>query len=208
MKTTKPKNIKLDIYKALTFNQLIVWGLVAAFVLVTIIQQVNTKKLIQQTLSQVLVVDQNGEVLPLKWMQRLNNINIEIKDHLEKFHTYFYNYDAYNVEKSIERALWLGDKSVEQLYLKRRNDGWFNRVKMYGIKQEIEIDPENIKISGSNEPFAFEVTLTLCITQDSRVVKYRFVTSGNIIFVNKNYPLNPHGFLITNFSELNRQELK
>lgn len=204
----KTKNPKLDIYKFLTLNNLVVWGLVVAFVIVSFMQQVHTKKLIQETLSKVLIVDQNGEVLPLKWMERLDNIKIEIKDHLDRFHTYYYQYDSYNVDKSLEKALWLADKSAEQLYLKRRNDGWFNKVKMYNIKQEINIDPNDIKISGNNEPFTFEVTATLTITQDNNSVKYRFRTTGNIVFVSRNYPLNPHGFLITRFSELDRQEIE
>jgi len=56
----------------------------------------------------------------MKWMQRDENIKVEIKDHLEKFHTYFYQYDAFNVEKSLEKSLWFGGNSIEQLYIKRK----------------------------------------------------------------------------------------
>jgi hypothetical protein len=153
-------------------------------------------------------MDTNGEVIPMKWMQRDENIKVEIKDHLEKFHTYFYQYDAFNVEKSLEKSLWFGDNSIEQLYIKRKNDGWYTKVSNYGIKQTIEILPENIEVQGNNEPYSFRVKAILSITQDEQTVRYSFETTGLIIFVSRNYPLNPHGLLITRFAELNRNEIK
>ena len=202
------KNPKIDIYKFLFINRLVVWALLIAFVAASVVFGISIKSLYTKQLNTVLVIDSNGEVVPMKWMDRLDNIKIEIADHLERFHTFFYAYDPYNVEKNLERSLWYGDKSIEQLYIKRSNDGWFNKVKLYGIVQRIEIKPEDITINGTNEPFSFLVKATITITQDKQVVKYYFETIGNIVFVNRNYPLNPHGLLITNFSEINRQEVK
>jgi len=48
----------------------------------------------------------------MKWMQRDENIKVEIKDHLEKFHTYFYQYDAFNVEKKPGKIFVVGDNSI------------------------------------------------------------------------------------------------
>jgi hypothetical protein len=202
------KNPKVDIYKSLFVNRLLVLALLGAFAFACIIFSISLKSLYTKQLDTVLVLDHTGEVIPMKWMQRDENIIIEIKDHLYRFHEFFYSYDAFNVEKNIEKALWYGDKSVEQLYLKRSNDGWFNRVKMYNINQSIEIKPENILIKGNDEPYSFKVGVIVTIQQDKQVVKYYFETSGNIIFVNRNYPLNPHGLLITNFAELNKQEIE
>jgi hypothetical protein len=199
---------KLDIYKTLIVNRLVVWGLVTAFIVSSAIFAFSLNNLYSRQLNTVLVLDSNGEVIPMKWMQRDENIKVEIKDHLEKFHTYFYQYDAFNVEKSLEKSLWFGDNSVEQLYIKRKNDGWYTKVSTYGIKQTIEILPENIEIEGNKEPYSFRVKAILSITQDEQTVRYSFETTGLIIFVNRNYPLNPHGLLITRFAELNRNEIK
>ena len=199
---------KIDIYKTLIINRLVVWGLLIAFVCSSVIFAFSINNLYAKQLNTVLVLDSNGEVIPMKWMQRDDNIKVEIKDHLEKFHTYFYQYDAFNVEKSLEKALWFGDNSIEQLYIKRKNDGWYSRVSSYGIKQTIEILPENIEIQGNSEPYSFRVKATLSITQDDQTVRYSFETTGLIIFVSRNYPLNPHGLLITRFAENNRIEIK
>ncbi len=199
---------KIDIYKTLIVSRMVVWGLTIAFIVSSAIFAFAISDLYSKQLNTVLVLDTDGEVIPMKWMQRDENIKVEIKDHLEKFHTYFYQYDAFNVEKSLEKALWFGDNSIEQLYIKRKNDGWYSRVSSYGIKQTIEILPENIEIQGNSEPYSFRVKATLSITQDDQTVRYSFETTGLIIFVSRNYPLNPHGLLITRFAENNRIEIK
>lgn len=199
---------KIDIYKTLIINRMVVWGLMISFICSSAIFAFSINNLYTKQLDTVLVLDSNGEVIPMKWMQRDDNIKVEIKDHLEKFHTYFYQYDAFNVEKSLEKALWFGDNSVEQLYIKRKNDGWYTKVSSYGIEQTIEILPENIEIQGNSEPYSFRVKASLSITQDDQTVRYSFETTGLIIFVSRNYPLNPHGLLITRFAENNRIEIK
>lgn len=199
---------KIDIYKILIVNRMVVWGLTIAFIVSSVIFAFAINDLYSKQLSTVLILDTDGEVIPMKWMQRDENIKVEIMDHLEKFHMYFYQYDAFNVEKSLEKALWFGDNSIEQLYIKRKNDGWYTKVSSYGIKQTIEILPENIEILGNKEPYSFRVKASLSITQDDQTVRYSFETTGLIIFVSRNYPLNPHGLLITRFAENNRVEIK
>jgi len=198
---------KIDIYKTLLVNRMVVWALTAAFICASVVFGVALNSLYKKQLNTVLVLDANGEVIPFKWMQRDENIKVEIKDHLEKFHQFFYGYDAFNVDRNIEKALWYGDKSVEQLYIKRKNDGWFSKVKLYGIKQEVVINPEDIQVMGNSEPYTFRVKVLLTITQDNATEKYTFETQGNIVFVSRNYPLNPHGLLITNFLETNRNKI-
>jgi hypothetical protein len=144
----------------------------------------------------------------MKWMNRMENITVELKHHLDLFHRYFYEYDAFNVNKQMERALWLGDESVEQVYIKRSNDGWYNRVSMFNIDQRIEIAPEGITVSGTDEPFRFSVIAKLRIKQDKQETVYLFETAGTVIFVNRNYPLNPHGMLIQNFTELRSTKIE
>lgn len=198
----KPKK---DIYKTLIVNRMVVFALTIAFIVATTIQSISIKNLKKDFLNTILCLDYNSEVIPVKWMQRDENIKVEIMNHLEMFSKYFYQFDAFNVDKQLEKALWLGDKSVEQVYIKRKNDGFYDQVKTLGSVHKIDdILPENIEIFGNKEPYAFRVKLFLSITQDEQTVRYSFEISGLIIFVNRNYPLNPHGMLITKFSETNK----
>ena len=200
------KNPKIDIYKTLIINRFVVLALMAAFTLAALFFSISIKNLYKEMLNTVLVIDSKGAVIPMRFLDRDEVIHIEIKDHLNRFHEYFYGYDALNVDKRLERSLWYGDNSVEQLFIKRNNDGWYNKVKLYGIKQEIEIN--EIEVTGDSEPFSFRVVATLSIFQDEQVTRYRFETVGNLIYVSPNYPLNPHGLLITNFSEVNRIQIE
>lgn len=201
------KNPKVDIYKSLMINRIVVYALIFAFVGVCITFSLSLGSLYDKMLSTVLVIDPKGEVIPMTWMERDENIKIEIMNHLDMFHKDFYEYDSYNYEKKIEKALWLADESAEQIYINRSNDGWFNKVRMYGIKQTCEIKPEDIEIQGTKEPYLFRVKSTITIKQGKEEIKYSLETTGTIVNVNRNYPLNPHGFLITSLVEGNLNKL-
>ena len=204
----KTKSPGIDIYRSLKRNNLIVWGVLILFLISIIINAVVLYNIYFMQMNNVLTFDKNGEVIPLQWVDRNENIKIEIKNHLETFHRYFYQYDAYNYKERIEQhALWLADKSVEDLYITRQNDLWYDKVRQYQIKQDLFINPEDIIVQGDKEPYSFQVTATLVIQQGGKKNSYKFETTGNILLVGRNYPLNPHGLLITNFIENSREQL-
>lgn len=205
-KTNRPE---IDIYKSVRRNNLIVWGLFALFLISIFVNSSVLIKIYNLQMSKVLTFDKTGEVIPLQWVDRDENIQIEIKNHLETFHRYFYQYDAYNFKERIEgHALWLADKSVEDLYVDRVNDLWFDKVRQFQINQRLFINPEDIIVTGNKEPYSFRVAATLVIEQGGKQNAYKFETTGNILLVGRNYPLNAHGLLITDFIEDTREILK
>lgn len=202
----KTKRPEIDIYKSIRRNNLIVWGLFALFLINIFVNSSVLIKIYNLQMSKVLTFDKTGEVIPLQWVDREENIRIEIKNHLETFHRYFYQYDAYNYKERIEgHALWLADKSVEDLYVDRVNDLWFDKVRQFQIDQSLFINPEDITVTGNKEPYSFRVAATLIIEQGGKRNAYKFETTGNILLVGRNYPLNAHGLLITNFIEDTRE---
>jgi hypothetical protein len=198
---------KINLYKQIRRNNTIVWALVAAFAITTIINAVVSRQNKKDILNGIMAVNQEGEIIPLTWLERRETIHIELKDHLRLFHEYFYQYSAYNVDTNISRALWLADQSIEDLYVKRLNDGWYSKVKNLGIIQEVSFNPEDIIVEGIKEPFRFQFPLTITIKQGRSEKKYSFTTTGYIYYVDAHFPLNPHGFLITQFAEHNKQEI-
>ena len=209
MSKTKTKKPDRDIYKSLKQNNLIVWGLLVSFVIVSVYNKYSSTKQHKELMNKVLFIGQSGAVLPTNWLDRNDVIHIELKDHLERFHKLFYEYDAYNYKENIEKkALWLADKSVEQLYTQRSNNGHFGQVRQFQMTQTLDLQPENIQVVGDREPYAFRVDATLIITNGNQKKAYQFTTQGNIITCSQNYPLNPHGFLITNFLEVSQKEIK
>lgn len=154
----------------------------------------------------IVFLDNEGDIIPYKWMNRKEAIDVEIKHHLQLFHEYFYQYSSLNVVENTEKALWLGDSSIQQLYVKRKNEGWYNRVRMYNINQKITID--SLKLYGFDEPYHFKAYCTLNIAQGNLLDAYHFESEGQIIFTDRNYPLNPHGLLITKYMEVSSTKIK
>lgn len=192
---------KINIYRKLRINNTIVWAVVVAFAISSIINAIVERQNKQDILNGIMAVNQEGDIIPLEWLDRREEIHIEIKDHLTKFHEFFYQYSAYNVDTNISRALWLGDQSIEDLYIKRLNEGWYNKVTNLGIIQTISFNPEHVKVVGLDEPFKFQFPLTITTKQGRSVKKYSFVTTGIIYYVDRHFPLNPHGLYITQFAE-------
>ena len=57
------------------------------------------------------------------------------------------------------------------------------------------------KISESNGTYSFTTTTIFEINRGSIIDTYELVSTGNLIMVDRNFPNNPHGLLITNYFE-------
>lgn len=188
-----------NIYNVLKLNRFIVLTVIIAATLTCIVSVVMVIKLHKETVNSAFIVNGDGSVIPLKMVSQLENLGVEALAHLELFHNYFYNIDASNYEKNLEKALWLGNSSVDGLYRQKKADGVYNRLLQYSLVQKvINIDT---KIDLQNEPYGFETKTIFQINRGSVVDTYELTTSGNLIHVNRNFPKNTHGLLITNFFE-------
>ncbi|WP_282117171.1 conjugal transfer protein TraK [Cellulophaga baltica] len=188
-----------NIYTILQQNRLIVLTVVIGAVLTSIVSILMVVKLHKETVNNAFVVNTDGSVIPLQLVSQHENLEVELLAHLELFHTYFYHIDASNYEKHLEKALWLGDSSVDALYQQKKADGVYNRILQYSLIQKVlRIDS---KIDITQEPYRFESTTIFEINRGSITDTYELTTSGNIMHVDRNFPNNTHGLLITNFFE-------
>src|SRR5690606_4028773 len=105
-----------NIYNILKLNRFIVLTVVIGAVLTCVISVLMVIKLHKETVNNAFVVNSDGSVIPLKLVSQQENLKVEVLAQLELFHTYFYNIDASNYEKNLEKALWLGNSSVDALY--------------------------------------------------------------------------------------------
>ncbi|WP_299429856.1 conjugal transfer protein TraK [uncultured Maribacter sp.] len=188
-----------NIYTILQQNRLIVLTVVIGAVLTSIVSILMVVKLHKETVNNAFVVNTDGSVIPLQLVSQHENLEVELLAHLELFHTYFYHIDASNYEKHLEKALWLGDSSVDALYQQKKADGVYNRILQYSLIQKVlRIDS---KIDITQEPYRFESTTIFEINRGSITDTYELTTSGNIMHVDRNFPNNTHGLLITNYFE-------
>ena len=195
-----------NIYNVLRLNRFIVLAVVIGAVLTSAISVIMVIKLHKESVNNAFVVYSDGSVIPLKMVQQNENLEVEELSHIEQFHTYFYHIDASNYEKNLEKALWLGNSSVDALYRQKKADGVYNRLLQYSLVQKV-LNIES-KIDIQKEPYRFETTVIFEINRGSIIDIYELTTSGNIIHVDRNFPNNTHGLLITNFFENKLKKLE
>ncbi|MEO2073441.1 MAG: conjugal transfer protein TraK [Zunongwangia sp.] len=194
-----------NIYKILKLNRFIVIAVIVfAFLSSSIALWMafsNNKKL----LNSAFAINTDGSIIPLKLVTQKENFRVEALAHLELFHSYFYNIDASNYEKNLEKALWLGNSSVDNLYRQKKADGVYNRLLQYSLVQKVlSIDS---KISENNGMYSFTTTTIFEINRGNVIDRYELVSTGKLITVERNFPHNPHGLMITNYFEKTLKKL-
>ncbi len=188
-----------NIYTVLKLNRLIVLAVVICAAIISIVSVVMVLKVHRDTVNHAFVVNTEGSVIPLKLVSQKENMKVEALAHLELFHTYFYNIDASNYKKNLEKALWLGNSSVDALYRQKKADGVYNRLLQYSLVQKVLSIESNVDIQ--KEPYTFKTTTIFEVNRGSVIDTYELKTTGNLIHVDRNFPKNTHGLLITNFFE-------
>jgi len=188
-----------NIYTVLKTNRFIVLAVVAASLLTSSISLVMVYRFNSKMLNSTFAVNTDGSIIPLKLVSQKENIEVEALSHLDLFHNYFYGIDESNYERNLEKALWLGDSTVDNVYRQKKADGVYNRLLQYSLVQKvISIDTELTLIKGS---ISFRTTTLFEINRGSVIDRYQLITSGQLITVDRNFPNNTHGLLITNFFE-------
>ena len=188
-----------NIYIILKQNRFIVLTVVIGAVLTCIVSVLMVIKLYKETTNNAFVVNSDGSVIPLKLVSQQENLKVEALANLELFHTYFYNIDASNYEKNLEKALWLGNSSVDALYRQKKADGVYNRLLQYSLLQKVLRIESKVDIQ--NEPYGFETKTIFEINRGTVTDTYELTTTGKLIQIDRNFPKNTHGLLITDFFE-------
>lgn len=188
-----------NIYNVLKLNRFIVLVTVIGTVVTGMTSVFMVIKLHKELVNNAFVVNTEGSVIPLKLVNQQENLEVEAMAHLELFHTYFYDIDASNYEKNLEKSLWLGNSSVDALYRQKKADGVYNRLLQYSLVQKV-LSVES-KLNLQKEPYTFETLTVFEVNRGTITDTYELVTTGNLIHVDRNFPKNTHGLLITNFFE-------
>jgi hypothetical protein len=188
-----------NIYSVLKLNRFVVIAVVICAFSSSIFSGWIAFSINKKALNSAFAVNTNGEVIPLKLVSQKENFKVEALAHLALFHNYFYNIDASNYEKNLEKALWLGNSSVDNLYRQKKADGVYNRLIQYSLVQKIL--SVNSELEEQEEKYSFKTTTIFEINRGSVIDTYELVSTGNLITVDRNFPNNPHGLLITNYFE-------
>lgn len=189
----------MHIYKVLRLNRFVVLAVLLISFGSSVISMVQVHQAYKELLDKAFVVNSDGSVVPLSLADQRDNLEVEARAHLDLFHRYFYNLNTSNYEANLEKALWLGNSSVDEAYRQKKADGVYNRLIQYSLVQKVtEVQTE---IDVDKAPFTFRTVVHFEISRGSITDKYELVTTGHLIRVDRNFPKNPHGLLITDFFE-------
>ena len=194
-----------NIYAVLKTNRFIVYSCVVSTTLCVLFSGWMVYSSYQKFASSAFAISTTGEVIPLRLTTEREHLEVEALAHLDLFHRYFYNIDASNYTKNLDKALWLGNSSVDQVYQQKRADGLYNRLIQYSLVQRVLQIDSQIELDAN--PIQFKTTLTFEINRGSVTDTYQLQTTGNLISVARNFPNNPHGLLITNYFEQHLQKI-
>lgn len=194
-------NLGEDIYKALKENNRKVWAGIILSAISIIGSLVFAFMIWTSSTNNIYAINEKGELVPLEKLKIKEANLIQAKANLEYFVNQYYSLDAFSMKSKRERLLWLIGSQPQQIIKDRIKKGYFDEfLSVGGLIQYAEILQGTLKIS-KEAPY-----------QASFIVRIQRVNGGVSEFynnhitltmeeVNRNYPYNPYGLLITQFSE-------
>lgn len=195
-----------NIFDVLRTNRFIVLATVGCSALVCVVAILMTIKIHRESQNNAFVVSSKGDIIPLKIVHQRENSKVEALAHLERFHRYFYNLNANNYKKQMEKALWLSNNSVADLFRQKQAEGVYNRLLQYSLVQKVINIQSHVEID--SEPYRFKTVTTFQINRGTITDTYELISSGNLIHVDRNFPHNPHGLLVTDYFENTLRKLE
>ncbi|WP_066223775.1 conjugal transfer protein TraK [Formosa haliotis] len=195
-----------DIYNTLKLNRFIVMTVIIGATIISVVALILVVRQHQQMLDHAFAISTQGQVIPLEVASQQENLEVEALSHLELFHRGFYGIDAVNYEHQLEKALWLGNSSVDGLYRQKKADGVYNRLLQYSLVQKVRSVTSTVDVQ--KEPYAFQTVTIFEINRGTITDVYELTTTGHLIHVERNFPRNTHGLLITDFFEKSLKKIE
>ena len=198
--------VERDIYLALRKNRLIVWGCVAAVVIIVIVAFVFNHKTQQYYMNHVQTMDVDGDVIPLKWQEKKDVKWLAIQNNVALILKRRFDYDFNDVDspKRQDQMLRLFDRTEGKNIINSEGD-WYKKVRRKNLIQKIEVIPESVKASVKD--MSFQGSAVLTITDGRSKTRYQITSTGNLKEVKPSFPDNPHGLVAFNYRE-SRKKLK
>lgn len=147
-----------------------------------------------------------GQALAATATDRNDNIEIEARDHIDRFHWLFFTLEP--DEKAnmdgIRRAMYLADRSAKVLYDNFKEAGFYTGIVSGNISQRIRTD--SIVLEMNTYPYKFREYAIQQLIRTTSITNRRLITSGTLRHVMRS-DNNPHGFLIENLQVIANEDI-
>lgn len=191
-----------DIYSELKKNSRVVWGVVAVSSISIVAVLYLALVIYSDSTSKIFTVNNKGDLIPLSLISEKNDKVKVIKANADYFTKQFYDLDQYSIKDKKENVLWLvGEQPTNLIKDKDRKGYYSNFLSINGLVQKSEILPNSWRIDNvDGNP---NVSFSVLVKRINSTVEDYFQADVQLRMtkVNINYPYNPFGYLITNFTE-------
>ncbi|WP_241559173.1 conjugative transposon protein TraK [Chitinophaga barathri] len=148
----------------------------------------------------------NGKALEAYASDRKENIPVEVRDHVQMFHQYFFTLspDESNIKENITKALYLADGSAKRMYDDLTEKNYYGNLISGNVSQTIRVDSIQLKLD--DYPYSFRCFAKQEITRPTSTVIRNLITEGFVRNVARSSN-NPHGFLIERWTTLENRDI-
>lgn len=191
-----------DIYSELRKNNRTVWGVVIMGICSIGAMLYFSLYVYNSTGSKLYTVNNKGDLIPLSLVSAKKDKVKVVQSSVEYFVKQFYDLDQYSLDDKKERVLWLVSEQPTQIIKDKANKGYYaNFMTINGMVQKSQILNDTWHISNIDENPSVQVSLLVKRINGTNEEYFRADLDLRLAKVNINYPYNPFGLLITNFSE-------
>ncbi|MEO8172591.1 MAG: conjugative transposon protein TraK [Sediminibacterium sp.] len=149
----------------------------------------------------------NGRAAEVFAISRKENIAVEAKDHVARFHELFFSLDPDEkaIASTIRKALYLSDGSAKKKYDDLVESGYIAGIISGNVSQQVTVD--SVQVNTTREPYVFRCYASLLIIRSTSIVKRNLITQGFLRSVTRS-DNNPHGFLVEKWEAIENRDIK
>lgn len=187
-----------DIEKSLLKMGWIAVSAVAMSFMFAVIAAIMAFSYAEEQRQKIYVLDQGKSLLLALQTDAIMNKEIEIKDHVSRFHELMFNLSPQKqaIQENLDRAFNLSDRSAYEYSQDLAEKGYYARLVSANISQQIVVD--SVKFEDSSYPYKLKTFARQFIVRESSVSEYSLVSTCQVINTGRS-DANPHGLLVEKF---------
>lgn len=198
----KKLTVGKNIYSELRKNNRTVWGVVIVAVVAIFSMLYFALYVYSDAGNKLYTINNKGDLIPLSLVSAKKDKVKQVQGATEFFVRQFYDLDQYSINEKKENVLWLVGEQPTKIIKDKANKGYYsNFMTINGLVQKVEILNDTWNISNIDSNPNVSVSLLVKRINGTNEEFFRADIELRMAKANINYPYNPFGFLITNFTE-------
>lgn len=191
-----------NIHTMLKRNNLTVWLLIGLTAIVVISSIAFCTYIYKHSQNNLFAITETGMLVPLEKLDDKKDKLRQVKSNLDYMVSLYYDIDGFTMKEKKEKLFWLLGTQPTEVVKDRDKKGYFNTfLSINGLVQHASIDQSSWKLYSIDEPYKLSFVVNIVRINNGAKNFYTSEVTVNVQEVNRNYPFNPYGLLITHLSE-------